>query len=80
MADSIDPRDFGRLEAKVETLEMLVAEQTETLKRMADRLEAMSELLSQARGGWRTLMWVGGAVATVASAITWAINHLALKP
>lgn len=80
MADLIDPRDFGRLEAKVEQLEALLAEQTETMKHMADRLDAMSELLSQARGGWRTLMWAGGAMAALGSAVTWALQHIVVKP
>lgn len=76
----INPVAFGRLEAKVETLEVLVAEQTKTLERMAERLDAMNELLSQARGGWRTLMWAGGAMAGLGSAITWAVQHIVIKP
>lgn len=77
---AIDPRDFGRLEAKVEALEALVAEQTQALKVMTDRIDNLTNLLSEARGGWRTLMWAGGAVATAASAITWAIHNLTIKP
>ena len=37
-------------------------------------LAAIQKTLSEAKGGWRTLMYVGGASATVASFLTWIID------
>jgi hypothetical protein len=32
--------------------------------------------LSEARGGWKTLMFVGGAASSLGAAIAWVIQHL----
>jgi len=37
-------------------------------------LAAIQKTLSEAKGGWRTLMYVGGASATIASFITWLVD------
>lgn len=79
MQEMIDPRAFGRLETKVEQLEEMLARQTEAMQHMAERLDAMSELLTQARGGWRVLMWGAGAMAALGSLVTWAVNHVVIK-
>lgn len=65
----IDPQQFGRLQAQVEVLIKTV----ESLDRKVDVLTAQ---LSEAKGGWRVLMLLGGASATVGSALTWLLTHL----
>jgi prefoldin subunit 5 len=37
-------------------------------------LAAIQKTLSEAKGGWRTLMYVGGASAAVASILTWVFE------
>lgn len=37
---------------------------------------AMKDLLAQARGAQRTLMWLGGIVAVIASGVAWAMGYL----
>ena len=37
-------------------------------------LAAIQKTLSEAKGGWRTLMYVGGASATIASFVTWLVD------
>ncbi len=43
-------------------------------KALAEKLEAVLTVMSEARGGWRTLMLVGGMAATVGSGLTWLVN------
>ena len=69
----IDPRDFGRLEQQVAQLNTQVALLQETLA-------TVNETLSQAKGGWRTLMLLGGAGAAAGSLITWVLSHVRLMP
>lgn len=73
---TIDPRDFGRLESEVEALSDLVRSQTTAMANMSARLDTMNATLSEARGGWKTLMLIGGAAAGLGSAISWALAHI----
>jgi wobble nucleotide-excising tRNase len=72
----IDLRSYGRLEEKVEQLEALVTSQTNALNTLADRVESMNTLLSEAKGGWKTLMWAGGAAATFGALAASLFNHV----
>jgi len=38
-------------------------------KEQSQKLEEILEKLSEAKGGWRTLMWLGGAAATLSGTI-----------
>jgi len=67
--DTIDRRDYGRLEQKVAQLTADVHELKETV-------EAMRDMMQQAQGGWKTLMAVGGAAAALSSGVSWMIAHL----
>jgi len=69
MSDPIDPRDYGRLEAQVEQL-------VEDMKGMKADVQAMRDLMEQGKGGWKTLVWLGGLAAAVGSAITWVLAHV----
>lgn len=48
------------------------ASQTKQLGEILDRL-------SEAKGGWRTLMWLGGAAAGIGGVLTWASQHLTFR-
>lgn len=74
----IDPRDFGRLESEVSALRASVGAQTDALVKMTIRLEAITDTLAEARGGWRTLLWIGGAAASIGGLVSWALAHLQL--
>lgn len=71
----IDPREFGRLEGAVSALKTeldgVKAEQAE----MNRKLDEVLEKLSEAKGGWRALMLLGGAGATLGAGITWLLTH-----
>jgi hypothetical protein len=64
---------------QIARLEAQFAFMRETLLKMDERLEAMEQQLAEARGGWRTLMWLGGAAAGLGSVVTWAMSHVRLQ-
>lgn len=76
MAD-IDPQEFGRLQAQVETLIRSDEEKTDLLRALASDVQAMRLQMAEAKGGWKVLMLMGGASASVGSALTWAATHFA---
>jgi hypothetical protein len=54
----IDPRDFGRVEAEVKSLQTQMSD-------VAEKVDRLVELASQGKGGINTLWAVGGVVAGV---------------
>lgn len=70
---SVDPREFGHLEQQVEQLIVQMAELQKTMGQI-------SNTLSEAKGGWRTLMLLGGAGAAVGGLLTWMVQHIRIAP
>lgn len=75
----IDPRAFGRLESEVESLKELVRAQTIAMNLMNDRLNTMNNTLSEARGGWRTIMLIGGVAASMGGLLSWALTNITIE-
>lgn len=67
--ESIDRRDYGRLEAQVEQL-------TKDVHALKETVEVMRDMMQQAQGGWRTLMFLSGVAGTVGASIAWAVGHI----
>ena len=70
--NEIDPIAYGRLIQSVERL-------SKDVEDMQDDIKAIKGLLEQASGGWKTLMWVGGAAASIAAGMSWVLSHMTLK-
>ena len=70
----IDARAFGQLEGEVKALGLMMIEQNKTLASLNAQLYEVRQTLSEARGGWRTLLWIGGAAAAASSALTWLLH------
>lgn len=68
--------DIGVLEAKVEHLTKLVDELKSSNRELQEKVDAVLRALSEARGGWRMLMLLGGAGAAAATGIAWIVDHL----
>lgn len=68
MTDQIDLREYGRLEQQVEQLSADVHSLKLTV-------EAMNNLMQQSKGGWKTLVMLGGIAGTAGAAITWIAGH-----
>lgn len=73
MNDAQLHRDIGNLQARMTAMEQVAQQQTSILA-------GIQQTLTEARGGWRLLMWLGGAGmaagAGIASAIAWATRHV----
>lgn len=75
----INPREFGHLEARVDALTSSVASQAEVMKLMTQQLQTMNNTLTEARGGWKAMMWIGGVAGTAGSVLTWLVQHITFK-
>lgn len=69
----IDPQEFGRLEQQVDQLAAQLANVQTTLS-------AINTTLSEAKGGWRALMWASGASAAAGGFVTWMLQQLRILP
>jgi len=73
----INLQEFGRLQAEVAAQRRDLDRMATSLEAMAASINAMQDQLAQARGGWKTLLLVGGAAATCGAvlaklAVWWA--------
>lgn len=64
-----DPVQFGKLQATVETLEA-------DMRDMKADVRLIRDAITEARGGWKTLLLIGGAAATAGGAVIWAVQHI----
>lgn len=71
----IDPREFGRLEGAVDRLKTELNEVKQQQTAMDEKLDLVLNKLSEAKGGWKLLMALGGAAATLGAAVAWAVGH-----
>lgn len=74
----IDPQEFGKLQAQVERLLEQDRAQMALLDKLFNRLDDIDKQLSEARGGWRMLMLIGGASAGVGATAASVLHKLNL--
>ena len=71
-------RELGAHDARLDALEREIQALRDDNKRIFEKLDTINTTLSEAKGGWRTLMWVGGASGVLGAAIShafgWAIS------
>lgn len=73
---AIDART-AMLERRVATLETDI--KTE-LRIMNDRVSAVHETMTAAKGGWKAVVWLSGVAATLGGAISYIFHALAPGP
>lgn len=71
--NDISAKEFGRLQAEVEELRRVTDRQTVLIEQIGAQLVEVKETLSEAKGGWRMLMLVGGAGAAAGAVLTKAL-------
>jgi hypothetical protein len=76
----VNPQEFGRLQAEVAELRRDQEQIMVLLSKMTADLSAVREQLAEARGGWRLMMGLGGAAATLGGFISWAVTHVRWGP
>lgn len=68
--------DIAVLQQQVRNINEQMTKMDKTLDTITDKLEEVSITLTEARGGWRTLMWLGGAGTALGGALTWVLTHV----
>ena len=81
MTDDItkDSLQIARLEERMATMDRDMRAQSIKLDEMRQQLEQVLAALSEAKGGWRTLMLLGGAAASAGGLISWALTHVQIR-
>lgn len=79
-ATMIDPREFGRLEGAVTALSNELTAVKTRQEAIDSKLDQVLARLSEASGGWKLLMALGGAGATLGGVITWLTTHIVNAP
>ncbi len=72
MTDDVQ-RDLGRMEAQITAL-------ISQVRVLNDKVDAIDKTLSEARGGWRMLLAVGGVAGTVSALLSKYLSLLGLPP
>ena len=72
----IDPVEYGEIKAAVGHLQSQLTEIKSKQAAIDSKLDLVVNQLSEAKGGWRTLMLIGGAATTVGAAVSWVAQHL----
>jgi hypothetical protein len=67
---------LAQLQVEVTYLKAAVARLDAINTAQSEKLDKVLAQLAEARGGWRTLMLIGGAAGSIGSAITWALQHM----
>lgn len=67
--ESIDRRDYGRMEAQVEQL-------TRDVHALKETVETMRDMMQQAQGGWRAIAMLSGIAGAVGAGISWVATHV----
>lgn len=67
--------NIARLEVQVGNLTQGMADLQESNQQLTLKLDQVLLTLSEARGGWRTLMVVGGAASSITAAAAWVVQH-----
>lgn len=62
-------RDLGKHDAQIESLNREVKHLHEDMGRVMQQLADIQNTLSEAKGGWKTLMWVAGFSAAIGGVI-----------
>lgn len=74
----VDPRDYGKLEAQVERIIKDVDNLSDEIKQLKESIQAIRDLMEQSKGGWKTLVYLGGLASTVGGLIAWIASHIKL--
>ncbi len=71
--------DIAVLKTEMAHLRKEVDELRSALSDLTVAVSALTSTLSEARGGWKMMMLLGGGAATLGSALTWFMQHITLK-
>lgn len=65
----INPQEFGELKAEVRMLVTAVRD-------LDGKVDTIHDKLTEAKGGWKVLMGLGGASSVLGGLVTWFATHI----
>lgn len=71
--------DIAALDRTVEGMGREIGEMKSGMAELVKTVNGMRDQMTEARGGWRVLMMLGGVSATFGGLIGWAIEHMTGK-
>lgn len=72
----VDPRDYGKLEAQVERIIKDVDNLSDEIKQLKESIQAIRDLMEQSKGGWKTLVYLGGVASAFGGLVSWLAAHI----
>lgn len=80
LGDSISAQEFGRLQGEVLALRTDMDRMIGDIAEIKKSMHEISAQLSEAKGGWKTLMLVGGAASSLGAVGAWFATHFKWVP
>lgn len=71
----IDPVEFGEIKGAVAALQAQVTDFKVRQAQMDQKLDMVLDKLAEAKGGWRAMMFVGGAFTSLGAGVAWIVDH-----
>ncbi len=69
-------RELATHGADIKHLQMDMDKMVDNIDEIKEALRSINITLSEAKGGWKTLLIVGGIGASIATAVAWIIDYL----
>lgn len=69
-------RELATHSADIRHLQTDMDKMTKDMEEIKEAIREISKTLSEAKGGWKLLLVVGGIGASVATFVTWAIDMI----
>ena len=77
MNDSVEMiKDLAVHDVEIKHLQDDMDKMVKEMAEIKKSLALIQTTLSEAKGGWKTLLMVGGAAATIGGAISWLFQHI----
>ena len=73
-------RDLGKHDAQIESLNAQVNRMHDDMQMMMAQLASIQRTLSEAQGGWKTLMWIGGLSAVLGGIFVKVLTWMQILP
>ncbi len=73
-------RDLGKHDAQIDALNAQVNRMYGDMQLMMTQLTTIQQTLSEAKGGWKTLMWVGGLSAALGGIVVKVMTWMQILP
>lgn len=72
-------RELATHASEIRHLQTDMDKMVQDMEEIKKSLAEINQTLSEARGGWKTLMWAGGAVSAITGVVGFVMGHWGTK-